>query len=296
VKVVVAGASGLIGTPLVRRWRAAGHDVVRLVRREPTAPGEVRWDPAAGVLDPAALAGADAAVDLAGAGVGDRRWTAAYRRTIVESRTRATATLARALAQQDRPPAVLLQASATGYYGDRGEDVLTESSSPAEEFLARVCVAWEAAAAPARAAGIRTVLLRTGLVLAAGGGAAGALLPLLRLGLGGPLGDGRAWWSWITLEDELRAIDHLLGADVSGPVNLVSPEPARNGDVIRAIAAAQHRPAALAAPGWALRAALGPFAEEVLASRRVLPQVLQGAGFTFSHPDVDSAARWLATA
>jgi uncharacterized protein len=296
VKVVVAGASGLIGTPLVRRWRAAGHDVVRLVRREPTAPGEVRWDPAAGVLDPAALAGADAAVDLAGAGVGDRRWTAAYRRTIVESRTRATATLARALAQQDRPPAVLLQASATGYYGDRGEDVLTESSSPAEEFLARVCVAWEAAAAPARAAGIRTVLLRTGLVLAAGGGAAGALLPLLRLGLGGPLGDGRAWWSWITLEDELRAIDHLLGADVSGPVNLVSPEPARNGDVIRAIAAAQHRPAALAVPGWALRAAVGPFAEEVLASRRVLPQVLQGAGFTFSHPDVDSAARWLATA
>lgn len=294
MRVVVAGASGLIGTALVHRWRAAGHDVVRLVRREPTAPGEVRWDPAGGELDPAAVTGADAAVDLAGAGVGDRRWTASYRRTILESRTRATTTLARAMAQADRPPAVLLQASATGYYGDRGDDVLTEGSLPSEDFLARVCVAWEAAAAPARAAGIRTVLLRTGLVLAPGGGAAGALLPLVRLGLGGPLGDGRSWWSWITLQDEVRAIEHLLTGDVSGPVNLVSPEPARNGDVVRAIAAAQHRPALLPVPALALRAAVGAFAEEVLASRRVLPRVLEGSGFTFSHPDVASAAAWLA--
>jgi len=293
MRIVVAGASGMIGTPLVRWWRAAGHDVVRLVRREPTAPGEVRWDPAAGVLDPAALVGVDAAVNLAGAGVGDQRWTEEYRRTVLESRTGATATLARVLASLDTPPAVLLQGSASGYYGDRGEEVLTEASAPTEEFLARVCVAWEAAAAPARAAGIRVASLRTGLVMAPTGGAFGPLLPLLRLGVGGPLGSGSAWWSWITLEDELRAIDFLLTADVSGPVNLVAPEPARVGDLVKALGSALHRPAVLPVPGFALRAVLGDFAEEVLASRRVLPEVLTGAGFEFTSPDPASAARWL---
>jgi uncharacterized protein (TIGR01777 family) len=295
VRIVAAGASGLIGTPLVRWWRAAGHEVVRLVRREPTAPGEVRWDPAAGVLDPAALAGVDAAVNLAGAGVGDRRWSESYRRTIVESRTRSTALLARTLAGLARPPAVLLQGSATGYYGDRGEEVLTESAAAGEEFLARTCVAWEAAAAPARAAGVRVVALRTGLVMAPSGGAFGALLPLLRAGAGGPLGSGREWWSWITLEDQLRAIDHLLRSDVSGPVNLVAPAPERNRDLVRALARALHRPALLPVPALALRAAVGDFAEEILASRRVEPRALLDDGFVFSHPDAAGAARWTVT-
>ncbi|SDQ32654.1 TIGR01777 family oxidoreductase [Quadrisphaera sp. DSM 44207] len=296
MKVVVAGASGLIGVPLVRRLRAQGHEVVRLVRRAPTAPGEVRWDPATGVLDPVAVAGADAAVDLAGAGIGDRRWTRRYRRTVLHSRTSSTGTLARALAAQDRPPAVLLQASATGYYGDRGEEELTEASAPGTGFVPGVCMAWEAAAEPARAAGIRVVALRTGLVLTPEGGLVGRMAPLLRTGLAGPLGSGRAWWSWITLEDQLRALLFLLEHDVAGPVNLVAPEPARNGDLVRALARGYSRPALLPVPALALRAAVGGFAEEILASRRVLPQVLAGAGFRFTAPDLAGAVRQVTAA
>lgn len=292
MRIVAAGASGMIGAPLVRWWRNAGHDVVTLVRRAPTAPGEVRWDPASGRLDPALLGRVDAAVNLAGAGVGDHRWTESYKRTVVESRTSSTATLARALAALDDPPRVLLQGSAIGYYGDRGGEPLDESSTAGDEFLARCCVAWEAAAAPARAAGIRTVSLRTGLVMASSGGAFGQVLPLVRLGLGGPLGSGRDWWSWITLEDELRAIDHLLHADVSGPVNLVAPDPRPSGEIIKELASALHRPAVLPVPALALRAALGGFAEEVLASRRLAPTALLGSGFRFSHPDLASAVRW----
>ncbi len=234
----------------------------------------------------------DAAVNLAGAGVGDQRWDEEWKRTIVESRTSSTALLARTLASLDAAPAVLLQGSAIGYYGSRGEELLDESAPAGEEFLARACVAWEAAAAPARAAGIRTVSLRTGLVMAPEGGAFGQLLPLVKLGLGGPLGDGRSWWSWITLEDELRAIDHLLHADVSGPVNLVAPDAERNRTLITALAKAHHRPSVLPVPAFALRAALGEFAEEVLASRRLAPAALLASGFRFSHPDVASAVRW----
>lgn len=292
MRIVAAGASGMIGEPLVRWWRAAGHDVVRLVRRAPTAPGEVQWDPSSGRLDPAALGRVDAAVNLAGAGVGDQRWDEEWKRTIVESRTSSTALLARTLAQLDAPPAVLLQGSASGFYGSPGEELLDESAPAGEEFLARACVAWEAAAAPARAAGIRTVSLRTGLVMAPEGGAFGQLLPLVKLGLGGPLGDGRSWWSWITLEDELRAIDHLLHADVSGPVNLVAPDAERNRTLITALAKAHHRPSVLPVPAFALRAVVGEFAEEILASRRLAPTALLASGFRFSHPDVASAVRW----
>ncbi len=302
MRIVVSGASGLIGTPLVQRLRAGGHEVVRLVRGAPTAPGEVRWDPASGALDERALealaadGGVDAAVNLSGAGVGDKRWTPAYQELVLESRTSATHALATGLAQLPRRPEVLLQASASGYYGDRGDEVLDEGSSPGGEFLARVCVAWEDAADPAREAGVRVASLRTGLVMAAKGGAFGALLPLIRLGVGGPLGNGAMWWSWITLEDELRAIEWLLTADVSGPVNLVAPEPGRNGDLVRAVAGALGRRAFVPAPAAALRAAVGDFAEEILASRRVSPSVLLSAGFDFTAPDVATGARWLAEA
>ncbi len=302
MRIVISGASGLIGTPLVQRLRAGGHDVVRLVRREPTAPGEVRWDPASGALTRttagalAADGGVDAAINLSGAGVGDKRWTEGYREEVLRSRTTATEALARGLAELPRPPSVLLQGSASGVYGDRGDEVLDEGSPASSEFLAGVCVAWEAAAQPARDAGIRVADLRTGIVLAPRGGAFGALLPLIRLGLGGPLGNGAAWWSWITLEDEVRAIEWLLTSDVSGPVNLVSPEPARNGDLIRAVAGALRRRALVPAPAAALRAAVGDFADEVLASRRVSPSVLLTAGFDFTSPDVETGARWLADA
>ncbi len=295
MRVVVSGASGLIGTALRQRLVTSGHEVVQLVRRTPTDDSQVRWDPDAGELDVDALGDVDAAVNLSGVGVGDKRWDAAYRDLILTSRTESTATLSTALARMDSPPQVLVQASASGYYGERGDEVVDEQSAPGDEFLAGVCVAWEAAAQPARDAGIRVASVRTGLVMTTGGGAFGSLLPLIRLNLGGPLGNGSAWWSWITLEDEVAAVEWLLEADhVEGPVNLVSPEPARNGDLVKAIAAALGRKALLPAPSFALRAALGEFAEEVLASRRINPSALVSGGYSFTHPDVDSATRWLA--
>ncbi len=295
MRVVVSGASGLIGTALRTRLSASGHEVVQLVRRPPTHASEVRWDPQAGHLDVDALGDVDAAVNLSGVGVGDKRWDADYRDLILTSRTESTSTLATALAAMPRPPSVLVQASASGYYGERGDEIVDEASAPGDEFLAGVCVAWEAAAQPARDAGIRVTSARTGLVMTTGGGAFGPLLPLIRLNLGGPLGNGSAWWSWITLEDEVAAIEWLLTADhVDGPVNLVSPEPARNGDLVRAVAAALGRKALLPAPAFALRAALGEFAEEVLASRRINPSTLVSGGFSFAHGDVETAAHWLA--
>ena len=292
--MVVSGASGMIGTALRERLAGAGHEVVQLVRRAPSAPDQVRWDPGSGRLDPATLGRVDAAVNLSGVGVGDKRWDEDHKDLVLTSRTTSTATLATALASLEQPPSVLVQASASGFYGDRGEEIVDEGSEPGTEFLAEVCQAWEEAAEPAREAGIRVADVRTGLVMAPRGGAFGPLLPLIRLGVGGPLGDGTAWWSWITLEDEVGAIEWLLGADhVEGPVNLVAPEPMRNGDLIRTIAAALHRRALLPAPAFALRAALGEFAQEVLSSRRVSPSALLSGGYPFRHPDVASAVDWL---
>jgi len=296
MKVVVCGASGLIGTALRARLEADGHEVVQLVRREPAGPGEVRWDPARRQLDAAALDGVDAAVNLSGAGVGDRRWTPAYQREVLASRTEPTRTLAEALARLSPRPRVLVQGSAIGVYGHRGEEVLTERSSPGSTFLADVVVDWEASARAAQDAGIRTAFARTGLVMAPGAGAFGRLVPLLRLGLGGPLGDGRQWWSWITLEDEVSALVHLLEADVEGPVDLTGPAPVRNAELTRALGRAFGRPTLLPVPRAALRVALGGFADEVLASQRVLPAVLLGSGFRFAHDDAETAARWLASA
>ncbi|ROP45734.1 TIGR01777 family oxidoreductase [Pseudokineococcus lusitanus] len=293
MRVVVAGASGLIGTALRERLAGLGHDVVRLVRREVEGPGEVRWDPSRGRLDEADLEGVDAAVCLSGAGVGDKRWTPAYQREILSSRTETTRTLAEALARTRPRPAVLVQGSAVGVYGHRGEEVLTETSPPGSSFLADVVVDWEAAARPAQDAGIRTAFARTGLVMAPGAGAFGRLLPLVRLGVGGPLGDGRQWWPWITLVDEVDAIVHLLTTEVEGPVNLASPQPVRNVELTRALGKAAGRPTVVPAPRLALRLALGGFADEILASQRVVPEVLAASGFTFTHPDVVSASRWL---
>lgn len=293
MKIVVSGASGLIGTPLVERLRGDGHDVVRLVRREPSGVGEVRWDPAAGELDPAALHGVEAAINLSGAGVGDKRWSPEYKRVIRDSRVDSTRTLATALAELDPLPSVLLNGSAIGYYGDRGADELTERSGAGDGFLADVVVEWEAATRPAEDAGIRTVHLRSGLVMSRKGGAFGRLFPLFRLGLGGKLGNGSMWWSWITLDDEIDAIVHLLSRDVSGPVNLTGPRPVTNADFTRSLGNAMHRPALFTVPTPALRLGLGEFADDVTSSQRVLPHVLLDSGFTFAHQDAGTACRWL---
>jgi uncharacterized protein (TIGR01777 family) len=267
--------------------------VRRLVRRAPRGPDEWRWDPAGHALDEAALAGAGAVVHLAGVGVGDRRWSDAHKRAVLRSRVDGTTTVAAAVAATpaDTRP-VLLSASAVGWYGDTGDDAVSEDAPSGDGFLADVVRQWEAATAPAVEAGARVVLLRTGIVLSPNGGALGKVLPLFRLGLGGRLGSGRQWMPWITLDDEVRAIRFLIGADLAGPVNLVGPHPVRNADYTRAVAAAVHRPAPAAAPAFALRAALGGFADEgVLVSQRVLPARLQQAGFSWRDDDLDAALR-----
>jgi len=294
MKVAITGASGLIGSALVAHLRGRGDDVVRLVRREAQAPDEVSWEPSRGLIDLDGLAGTEGVVHLAGAGVGDQRWTPRYQKKILDSRYLGTRTIARAMTMLDPKPRVLVSGSAIGFYGDRGEEELTESSLPGIGFLSDVTQAWEGATEPARAAGIRVVLTRTSLVMAAHGGAFGKQMPLAKLGLSGPLGSGQQWWSWMTLQDDVRARAFLLDNDaVSGPVNLAAPQPHRQRDVAAAIGRAAHRPAVVPVPEFALRVALGGFAGEVLASQRVLPTVLKRAGFRYDHPDIDSAARWL---
>jgi uncharacterized protein len=292
VKIAVTGASGLIGSSLVPHLRRQGHQVVSLVRREPRSPSEARWDPTTGEVDLGRLEGTDGVVHLAGANVGERRFTEAYKQQILSSRVDGTRTIARAVARLDPRPQVLVSASGIGWYGDRGEELLDERSARGSSFMSDVTAAWESAADPARDAGVRVAHARTGLVLSRRGGAYGRMRPLLLLGLGGPLGSGHQWWPWITLRDEVRALTWLLQQPVSGPVNLDAPAPARQRDVVRALARALHRPALVPAPAFALRLVLGEFASEVLASQRVLPVALEGSGFRFDHPDLESAARW----
>ena len=296
MRIVVSGASGLIGRPLLARLRQDGHDVLQLVRRPSRGPQEVTWDPTTGRLDPAALQGVEAAVNLSGAGVGDKRWTPEYQEVIRRSRIDSTLTLAGALAELTPRPRVLLQGSAIGLYGDRGDEVLTERSVPGQGFLAEVVTDWEAAARPAVDAGIRVAHLRTGLVMSPDGGAFGRLLPLFKVGLGGRLGAGSMWWSWITMPDWVAAAAFLLEQEVSGPVNLTGPEPVTNKDMTAAMGRALRRPALFFVPPVGLRAGLGGFASEIMASQRVVPRTLQDAGFRFTHSDADAAARWLAAA
>ncbi len=286
MRVAVTGASGLIGSRLVRALQADGHEVTRLVRRPPTAPDEVRWDPASGTVDRVGLEGHDAVVHLAGAGLGDHRWTNAYKAKVLDSRVAGTSLLAETLASLDRPPAVLASGSAVGYYGDRGDEELTERSAPGTGFLAEVVQAWEAAAAPASRAGIRVALLRSGIVQAPEGGALGRLLLPFRLGVGGRMGSGRQWLSWVAIDDEVGAIRHVLtDRSLEGPVNLTAPNPVTNAEYTRTLGRVLHRPTLLPTPTPALQLMLGRelVSEMLLGGQRVLPRVLQASGYTFAY-------------
>ncbi|WP_371678833.1 TIGR01777 family oxidoreductase [Streptomyces sp. NBC_01276] len=292
MRIALTGSSGLIGKALVRSLHADGHDTVRFVRRAPAAPGEARWDPRAGYVDPAGLEGADAVVHLAGAGVGDHRWTAAYKKEIRDSRVLGTAAIARAVAALGSPPPVLVCGSAIGYYGDTGDRPVDETAPAGTGFLPSVCVDWEAAAAPARAAGIRTVFARTGLVVAADGGAWGKLFPVFRAGIGGRLGNGRQYWSYISLDDEIAALRHIIDTPaLTGPVNLTAPHPLTNREVTAVMGRVLHRPTVCAVPAPVMRLALGEFAGDVLGSQRVLPARLLESGFAFRHPGIEESIR-----
>ena len=287
MRVLITGSSGLIGSALGRRLEADGHQVTKLRRG-------AQWDPEGGRCDPAAVAGHDAVVHLAGEGIGDHRWSPAHKRKVLDSRVNGTGALTRALAGLDEKPAVLVSSSAVGYYGNRGGETLTEESAPGDDFLSEVCTKWEAAAQPAADAGIRLVLLRTGIVLSKGGGALAPLLPLFKLGVGGRLGSGKQYWSWITIDDEVAAILHCLTNDgVTGPVNATGPEPVTNGEFASTLGKVLHRPAVLPVPRFALAARLGGEAADVmlLAGQRVLPAKLEATGFTFRHRTLEEGLR-----
>jgi uncharacterized protein (TIGR01777 family) len=291
-RIVIAGASGLIGSALARSLSAEGHEVVRLVRREPRSPHEIRWDPQRQRIDAVGLIGCAAVVNLAGAPVAGRPWTRAYKRMIRDSRVLGTATLAEAVASLDEPPRVFVNGSAIGFYGDTDGRAVDESAPPGDGFLPAVCVEWEEATAPAQEAGVRTVLPRTGLVVSREGGAWAKLFPLFRAGLGGRMGDGRQYWSYVALHDEVAAIRHLMDTEsVSGPVNLTAPDPLTNLEITEAMGRVLHRPTLLTAPAPLLRLALGDMAEDILGSQRVLPTRLLESGFTFAFPSIEGALR-----
>jgi uncharacterized protein (TIGR01777 family) len=291
--VAISGASGLIGTALGRTLTGDGHRVRRLVRRAARHADEIEWDPEAGRLPVAALAGVDAVVHLAGAGIADKRWSDERKRELRESRTRSTALLAGTVAKLDPAPSAFVSGSAIDYYAGGDDQVLTEQSPRGDRFLSHLCEAWEEAAQPAADAGIRTTRIRTGIVLSSAGGSLAKLLPLFRVGLGGRLGDGRAWWSWISLTDEVRAIRFLLEHDVTGPVNLTAPEPVTNAELTKALGRVLGRPTFVPVPSWGPKILFGSeFIDEVvLNSKRIEPTVLRGHGFAFDHPDIETALR-----
>lgn len=293
MRVLISGASGLIGTRLNESLTARGHDVARLVRREAEGPGEFEWDPYEAYIDERALKAVDAVVHLSGAGIGDKRWTPERKKVLYDSRIVTTRVLAEHLAAADEPPAVFVSQSAIGIYGDRGDEVLTERSSfgPRDDLLASLTMDWEEAATPAAQAGIRVVHPRTGLVLSREAQLLARLVPLFKAGLGGPIGDGNQWWSWITLTDVVRAIEHMIDSDLEGPVNLVAPAPVRQRDFADALGAAVRRPAFLPAPKLAMRLALGSEKAEAIgfSSTRVLPERLVADGFAFEDTDLKAA-------
>jgi uncharacterized protein len=292
MRIALTGSSGLIGTALAAHLRSTGAEVIRLVRRPPTAGDEVRWDPAAddGGLDTAALGRVDAVVHLSGAPIAGGRWTAARKEVLRASRIGSTATLVRALLAADNPPPTLLAGSAIGWYGDTGDRAVDETAPAGSGFLSSLVRDWEAAAEPAAAAGLRVVNLRSGVVLSRSGGMLPPLLVPFRLGLGARIGAGSQYLSWISIADHVRAVSFLLGQpDISGPVNLTAPAPATNAEFTRALSAAVHRPAPFAIPDWAVRLTLGELATELLGSSRVQPARLQQAGFDFDYPAIGPA-------
>jgi uncharacterized protein (TIGR01777 family) len=284
-RIAITGSSGLIGAALVGFLKSEGHTVQRLVRRTPIAPDEVQWDPKTGFVDLEPLRGVDAVIHLAGAGVGDKRWSKKYKAEILNSRLLGTTTIANAV--NELKPQVFISASAIGWYGESGNRAVVESDRVGDDFLAAVCREWEGAADIAT--GVRTVKLRTGLVLDPTGGALGKMLPLFRFGLGGKMGNGKQWWSWITLHDLIRALRFILENPLSGPVNLTSPNPVTNQEFTSALARAMHRPALFPAPAFALKIAMGGFSSEILGSKKVLPNVLSDAGFTWDYPHISDA-------
>lgn len=293
-KILLSGASGLVGSTLVRAFSQNRISTVQLIRKKNLLGAEtVIWDPDAAqpVSELERLEGIDAAIHLSGANLAARRWTESYKREIVNSRVDSTRALVRVFAALKQPPRVLLCASATGIYGDRGDEILTEASALGRDFITDTCVAWEAAADTAKSLGMRVVHLRFGVVLTAQAGALQRMLPVFRLGAGGRLGSGRQWMNWIALPDMVAAIQFLLDAEtLDGPVNLASPNPVTNAEFTTALGRAVHRPAILPAPAFALRLAFGEIAGVVLlCSTRAVPEKLMNAGFTFKYPDIASA-------
>ena len=295
MRILVSGASGLIGSALVPALESSGHEVLRLVRREPRHRTEIPWDPAGGDLEASRLTGLGAVVHLAGENIGASRWTEARKRAIRDSRIRGTELLSDRLARLDRPPQVMVSASAIGYYGDRGEESLDEASTAGRGFLAELARQWEAASRSAEARGVRVVHLRNGLVLTARGGVLARLLPIFRLGLGGPIGAGRAWWSWIAIDDLLDAIQFAIGDErLRGAVNGVAPQPLTNAEFTRTLGRVLGRPTWFRVPEVVLRLTFGEMAEQaLLASARVFPGRLTQAGFSFRYPRLEAALRHL---
>lgn len=294
MQIVISGASGLIGQAVTRRLRGNGHTVVTLVRRPPTSLSERQWDPTAGVLDPTALRGADAVINLSGAGIGDRLWTPGRIRELSRSRILSTQALVHGMNQLESPPSVFISQSASGFYGDAGPTILNEESAAGSGVLARLCLEWEATANEAPP-GVRVITPRTGVVLSPAGGALGKLLPLVKLGLGGPLGNGRQYWPWVTLPDVVSAFSFFLKTPLAGPVNLAAPQSAQLSSLISHLASALNRPALLKVPAPVLRLVMGKLADELLlASQRLDPVVLTSAGFQWQHPSLAAAATWIA--
>jgi uncharacterized protein (TIGR01777 family) len=294
MKVLISGATGLIGSALIPELESGGHQITRLTR-SPGSGSDVGWNPDAGEIDASRLEGHDAVVHLAGESIGEGRWTPEKKRRIRESRTKGTRLLAETIASLPEPPRVMVSASAVGYYGDRGNELLREDSGPGSDFLAEVCKAWEAAADPAREAGMRVVHLRNGIVLSTEGGALARTLPIFKLGGGGRIGSGRQWWSWVAIDDVVGAIVHALTDDsVEGPVNVGSPNPLTNAEYTRVLGKVLNRPTIFPLPAPAARLMLGEVADALLlASQRIEPAKLKETGYEFRYPELEGALRHL---